>query len=310
VIDMDWLIAGAALTLAAVFGATPGWTRHTSPTSATRVLLVLSSVVALASAATLIVLALPLFGRSDVFADQGHWSEAVFARGSASGLAVSVLTTIALAASVVRVARERRAQMRDLAAANRFRHDVGAAEGETIVATLDEVDAVALSSGVIVITPGLIRALDADERRAVLAHERAHLQHRHHRYRRIAALLAAANPLLRRVPDAVSYLTERWADEDAAAATSRATTAAALTGVARLTGERVERSLATIHSATVGVPERVLALESAPPRLPWHRLLWPAVLVTGLVAIALIASERTLDLFQLARALANVARTH
>lgn len=303
----EWLTPAAAAVFVGVFGARVGWTRHASPMLATRVLTAMSCIVTAALVATLVMLALPLAGRSDVLADHTHWSDSVFARGS---LALSVLATIALVAALLRVAVAIRAQRRDNAAAKRFRDEVGAAYGDTVVAALDEPDAMALSSGVIVVTDSLARALDAAERRAVLAHERAHLDYRHHRYRETAALLVAANPLLHRLPEATAYLTERWADEEAARATSRDTTAAALKEIARLTGSRHEKSLATMHSAAVRVPDRVLALESEPPRLSWCRLISPAALVTCIVAVALMASERTLDLFQLARAVASVTGTH
>lgn len=306
---VDWVAPGAVLVLVGAFGATIGWTRHANPVVATRVLMTMSFVIAAAWAATLAMLALPLAGRSDSLADQAHWSDAVFMHISGSALAVSILATTALAAAVLRVVVELRVQLRHKTAANRFRREVEAGYGEIVVAALDEPDAMALSSGVIVVTPHLIRALCPDERRAVLAHERAHLEHGHHRYRLAAALLAAANPLLRRLPDAIGYLTERWADEDAAGATSRATTATALKRVAELAGPRHEQSLAAMHSAVVGVPERVLALESDQRHASWCRLLAPAVLVAGVVAVALLATERTLDLFQIAHALAAVART-
>jgi hypothetical protein len=76
--------------------------------------------------------------------------------------------------------------------------------------------------------------------------------------------------------------------------------------VAQLTVRRPEPSLATMHSATVGVADRLLALETDVVRVTWHRLLAPAVLVAGAVAVALIAAERSLDLFQLAHALATL----
>ncbi|WP_432994719.1 M48 family metalloprotease [Dactylosporangium sp. CA-233914] len=65
-------------------------------------------------------------------------------------------------------------------------------------------------------TSGLLRLLDARERAAVLAHERAHLHRRHHRTTALAAMATAVNPLLRPVESAVGLLVERSADEDAA----------------------------------------------------------------------------------------------
>jgi Zn-dependent protease with chaperone function len=63
---------------------------------------------------------------------------------------------------------------------------------------------------------GLLDALAPAERRVVLAHERAHLTHHHHRYLQIAETMAAAFPFLAPIAGQVRYVTERWADEVAA----------------------------------------------------------------------------------------------
>ena len=75
--------------------------------------------------------------------------------------------------------------------------------------------------GRIAMSTGLLRVLRRDQRRAVLAHERSHLRHRHHLHQTAAVLAAAANPLLYRLPAAVALSVERWADEDAAATCDR-----------------------------------------------------------------------------------------
>ena len=69
----------------------------------------------------------------------------------------------------------------------------------------------------------MLRSLDGAQRRALLAHERSHPRHRHHLHHTACQFAAAVNPLLRRLPAAVELATERWADEDAAAASSRDT---------------------------------------------------------------------------------------
>jgi hypothetical protein len=73
--------------------------------------------------------------------------------------------------------------------------------------------------GHLLVTSGMLRLLDADQRRVLFAHENAHLNHRHHRLVTLTACAAAVNPLLIPVRAAVAYLVERWADEDAAAVT-------------------------------------------------------------------------------------------
>jgi Zn-dependent protease with chaperone function len=71
--------------------------------------------------------------------------------------------------------------------------------------------------GRIVVTTGLLHNLEPAERRAVLAHEAAHLRGHHQIYVQLTELAAAANPLLRPVARAVRYGVERWADEPAPA---------------------------------------------------------------------------------------------
>ena len=68
----------------------------------------------------------------------------------------------------------------------------------------------------VVVSTGMLDLLDADERRAMLAHERSHLRHRHHRFVVAAETAAAMVPPLRPAARRVRFATERWADQDAA----------------------------------------------------------------------------------------------
>ena len=68
----------------------------------------------------------------------------------------------------------------------------------------------------IVVSVGLLSGLTAPQRRAVLAHEEAHLRYRHHLYVQLGRLAAAANPLVRPVSRAIDLAVERWADDIAA----------------------------------------------------------------------------------------------
>lgn len=68
----------------------------------------------------------------------------------------------------------------------------------------------------VVVTTAMLDCLEPAERRALFAHERAHLTARHHRFLLAVQLAARANPFLRPLRTAVSYTAERWADEDAA----------------------------------------------------------------------------------------------
>ncbi|MGX2997127.1 M56 family metallopeptidase [Streptomyces sp. JNUCC 64] len=74
------------------------------------------------------------------------------------------------------------------------------------------------AGGRIVVTTGVLDGLTGPERRALFAHERAHLVRRHHRHLLVVRLAALANPALRPLRSAVLYTSERWADEEAATA--------------------------------------------------------------------------------------------
>jgi hypothetical protein len=70
--------------------------------------------------------------------------------------------------------------------------------------------------GRIVVSTSMLAVLRPAERRALLAHEQAHLDHRHHLFVAVIDVLAAANPLLRPLTGTIRFTTERWADEIAA----------------------------------------------------------------------------------------------
>jgi hypothetical protein len=69
--------------------------------------------------------------------------------------------------------------------------------------------------GRIVVSTGMLRRLSGPQRRALLAHEHAHLRYHHYRYSQLVRLAAAANPLMLPVARAVDQAIERWADEAA-----------------------------------------------------------------------------------------------
>ncbi|WP_105975514.1 M56 family metallopeptidase [Streptomyces geranii] len=136
----------------------------------------------------------------------------------------------------------------------------------------------------IVVTTALLDRLEPAERRALFAHERAHLAARHHRHLLAVQLAARANPFLRPLRTAVAYTAERWADEDAAQKVGSRRT------VARAIGRAALVSRAAPPAAFVGfagfaapgpVPRRVAALLGPAPL--GRR--WPSVFTTvGLAA--------------------------
>ncbi|AKN74095.1 MULTISPECIES: M56 family metallopeptidase [Streptomyces] len=119
--------------------------------------------------------------------------------------------------------------------------------------------------GRIVVTTALVAGLTSAERRALFAHERAHLTARHHRHLLAAHLAARANPFLRPLRTAVVYTAERWADEEAARAVGDRRTVARAIGKAALLAPRTPVPTVAALAATGPVPRRVAALLAPAP---------------------------------------------
>ncbi|MFE2303986.1 M48 family metalloprotease [Streptomyces sp. NPDC059445] len=149
--------------------------------------------------------------------------------------------------------------------------------------------------GRILVTASMLGALEPAERRVLLAHERAHLTHRHAALSTAVALAAAANPLLVPVRDTVVFLLERWADEEAASSVGdRNTTARALARAALVSQHA--RTGCALHFSGHAVSRRIAALQTAPP--PVVRSVGAAVLALGALP-ALGAVDATNDLLHL-----------
>lgn len=144
----------------------------------------------------------------------------------------------------------------------------------------------------VVVTTALLHGLTSPERRALFAHERAHLTARHHRHLLAVRLAARANPFLRPLRAAVTCTAERWADEDAARSVgSRRVVARAIGKAALLSGGTTPAfpgpaAFATLPGTTgfasAGpVPRRVAALLGPAP----VARTWPSVFTSvGLAA--------------------------
>jgi len=154
-------------------------------------------------------------------------------------------------------------------------------------------------AGVIIVSDGLQRTLDPDQRAAVLVHEQSHLAHQHGVYELVALLATAINPLLRPLQREISFSLERWADEDAAGAQGRETAASALAASAlHSTGASHQPALA---HATTSVPARVQALLDDPR--PTTRIPTVAAATNAVVAVtaALLAAHSTELIFEALR---------
>lgn len=136
--------------------------------------------------------------------------------------------------------------------------------------------------GRVVVSTAMLSCLGGGERRALFAHERAHLAGRHHRFLLAVHLAARANPFLRPLRTAVSYTAERWADEEAAAAVGSRRAVARAVGRAALVSRGAGPAAALAHFAAAGpVPRRVAALlEPAPVARSWP----PVFTTAGLAA--------------------------
>ncbi|MER7935850.1 MULTISPECIES: M48 family metalloprotease [unclassified Streptomyces] len=206
---------------------------------------------------------------------------------------IGIAACLALAVVVWRVQRAVRAERRTRRALRRL-CEGHPRDTELVVAACEVPRAFAIPGrpGRILVTSAMLGALAPEERRVLLAHERAHLTHRHGRLVAAATLAAAANPLLGPVRSAVTFLVERWADERAAAEVGdRTATARALARAALSTGRA--RPSCALGFTDRAVTRRVAALRTGPPPARWPAA--AGVLALGAVA-ALFAADATSDL--------------
>jgi Zn-dependent protease with chaperone function len=265
----------------------------------TRAVVFVVAAVLCATAATwgLVLLAATLLGNTTLVADEALERGVQLQDPVPRLIGVTAVALLIYGAlRVVRVLRARQATTRELRAVCS-----SCGTGELAVVALDAPHAFAVPGrpGRILVTRGLLSVLDGDERRVVLAHERAHLQSRHHWLRAATEVCAAVNPVLIPVREAVAFLVERSADEHAAVVTgSRALVAQALAKVALAGGATAELRpwSAALPFAGCGVSARVAALQSDPPRP--EPLVPSSVLALG-VATAIAAVQATIAFYQL-----------
>jgi hypothetical protein len=150
-------------------------------------------------------------------------------------------------------------------------HTAAAAAGLPAVGDLSVVQdsavhayAVPGRGGRVVVSTGMLRTLSGPQRRALLAHEQAHLRYHHHRYAQLARLAAAANPLMLRVALAVDQAIERWAD--AAAVREVGDPAIVAHAVGRAALARPMFPVQTLGAARNAVVERIRDLIEPPRR--------------------------------------------
>jgi Peptidase family M48 len=288
-----------ALAMASCFGPLAARLADRLPPRHAAWLISAGSVASALSALTVLaLLASDLVGQLPLFAHEGHWSGAALRHHELTEPGVAAVAMALLLAAGAGLAVAARRLGLALLAAYRASSEMA---GELVVLPSGPAQAAAVPGrpGRVVVAESLLAALNSGERRALLAHERAHLAHGHHWHRGAVALAAAANPLLRPLRASIVYSTERWADEDAAAAVGeRRDVATALARVALLS--QGSAASARLALAAQAVPARVTALLARPPRA--RPLLVAALAVIPLVGIVAVADllEQTDRLFDLA----------
>lgn len=278
------------------------------PAAATRLLCVAAMTAALVCGVMLSGAAVLGMSRLAPVAAAGHWSTSMPGNEihPVGGIAAALVAMVLFGCGAGRVFAVLREAGRARAMAVRL---TAPASGLVIVDADEPIAyAIAAAGGRIVVSNGMLRALAPDERAVLLAHEAAHLHHRHHVYVATADVAAAANPLLRPIARAVRRSVERWADEVAADEVGDRRVAAR--GVARAALARTRFHGGGLGSATPGglgvydgdVSARVSAL-LAPPVGRQVSLRLAIVCASALCwAAAAIATARTHAVLELALA--------
>jgi Zn-dependent protease with chaperone function len=265
--------------------ASGGLARRLAPGLAVPLLTLLALATSLATGVVLCLAAFGAVAQLPFLAARGGWAGGALAPGNLEpgwGVVAGAAAAALLAAAVAFTVRA----ARDLARAGRACRQLGGPD--RLVITDDDrpaAYAVPTRAGAIVVSTGMLRRLSAPERRALLAHEAAHLRHRHALYVLVADLAAAANPLLRPLAGRVRLAVELQADEDAVRelgdrrAVARALARASLAVAAA--GDAPRGSLAMAQTDACA---RIRAL-TEPPR---RRRPWAAA-----AALALILASST-----------------
>jgi Zn-dependent protease with chaperone function len=288
------------LLVSAVLAVAAPWVGRRMPPRAGTWAMTCAAVVAAGTWVTeLAILAFTAVGQLPLVAEQGPWSVRVLAAEDPvdrefAAMCAGVVLVVAVSATVASWRRGR-------ALVSAWRECRDLAAGGDLAVVDDPVPAAFAVLGLpgrVVVSSGMLRVLDARERRALLAHERAHLRHRHHLFSLILHLAAVVDPLLRPLERAGAFAVERWADEDAGAVVAdRPLVARAIARAALASGRARKAALA----ATGGpVPQRVRALLAPPiPRRHGAALAF-AALITACCASLAVTAHDTVRLFEAA----------
>jgi beta-lactamase regulating signal transducer with metallopeptidase domain len=251
-----------------------------------------AAALAATAVGALAVLASPVVAQVPVVATLGRWRPVAIATRTPVPDWLSIVAVVTLLVVACRLLLEVRAVVSDARGIAAAQRSLASTRQGELVVTADEVPRAyavpgVVHTGAIVVSSGMLALLDDEERAAVLAHERSHLKHRHELFEVIVRVAAALNPLLLGLRHDVRFAVERWADEDAAAATDRPVAASALARSALATlGQRTDRApqpVLALHADRVVA--RVAALLNPPPERV--RSAWLIVAAAAVAAVAL-----------------------
>lgn len=287
-----------ALAAFAVGVPVAGGQRRVHPRIGTRALALATAGLALAATAALATVAAGFVSGVPWISDHLGWCRSFTRTHDAVPAWLGVPAVGMLAVMAVSAARAYRKARRDLWSP--FRRS-----GGVRVIFDDRPDAYALGgpTGHVVVTSGMLHLLDAAERRVLLAHERSHLLHRHHRYLTLARVTAAAVPPLGFLTRRLCLAVERWADEDAALETGGDRCLVARTILRAALGRSDYDGRAVLALGAVGVRARVEALLRPAPDRSWGPV---TVLVAALGAVALVLAGSALQVHHLFGFVAHV----
>jgi hypothetical protein len=248
---------GIVIAAALVFNAVAlRAARQLRPRLALWTLSVGAVVVAALSCVALAVVLATLVGQWGPVAELGDWSAKAIGRSTPFPPVLSIVCGVLLVGIVVSLMKTTvrgGAQLRASFSASR-----GSARSLVVLPDRDPYAyAVPGWPGRIVASKGLLESMDSTARRAVIAHEQAHLDQHHELHLFVASLAAATNPLLSRVRAAVRLACERAADERAVDAVgSRRAVAVAIIRIS----SPATSGLMLLSAGGSDVPARVRAL--------------------------------------------------
>jgi Zn-dependent protease with chaperone function len=305
---MIWAAVDCLAACVAVCLLAPRLGPLVQPALATRILGTTAVATAIALFWVAVLGAGTLLAQIPVVARAGEWSPELLAaadpvpRWAALGCLVMAIRALVLGARTIG------SQLTGLLDLRRTLNGLPAAGSLTVI---DDPRGVAFATpargGRIVVSTGMLRALEPDERRALLAHESAHVRHGHYWWVAAARVSAAICPMLRATARGVAQSAERWADEDAATRLGDRMVVARAVARAALHTSAAASPRGSVAAADGHVVRRVEAMLRPPPR----RRLAPALLLVSLLALSSITAwkfgEHTDTLFDRAPADAGAA---